>query len=191
MWSSSRSPRRAYSLRRSWSLGAVLALSLASASALADAAHRFVFTAYADAVGGGDIIAGRYGAALEELKSHSRVTDLNSAAVDTNRCVAYSMTLHWQEARTACDAAVTAAGEQRDLSPPWWSWSHTLNDDYLALAYANRAVLHWMAHDAAAAQKDLAKAQELSPQADFVARNVAALKGHRAMALAAASAPQS
>jgi hypothetical protein len=186
MWSFNRNTRRAYSLQRSWSLGAVLALSLASGPALADGAHRFVFTAYADAVGGGDIIAGRYGAAVEQLKSHSRVTDLNASASNTNRCVAYSMTLHWQEARTACDAAVSAAG-----APPSWSWAHTPDDYYLALAYANRAVLHWLAHDDAAAQKDLARAQELSPRADFVARNVAALKGHGAVALAAASAPQS
>jgi hypothetical protein len=191
MSSFNRNTHRANSLQRRWALGAVLALSLTSGTALADGAHRFVFTAYSDAVGGGDIIAGRYGAALAELTSRSRVTDLNAAASNTNRCVAYAMTLQWQAAHSACDAAVSAASEQRNMSPAWWSWARTPDDDYLALAYANRAVLYWLSRDDTAAQKDLARAQELSPRADFVAQNVAALEGHRAVALAAAPVPRS
>jgi hypothetical protein len=60
------------------------------------------------------------------------------------------------------------------------------DDDYLALAYANRAVMYWLSQDDARAHEDLAHAQELSPRADFVAWNVAALRGDRAVALAAA-----
>lgn len=180
----------ANSAQRSRALGAGLSLILMSGAALANGAHRFVFTAYSDAAGGADVVAGRYYAAVEELKIY-RDMDRDSSVTSTNRCVAYSMTLRWQEARAACDAAVHAAREERNMPPAWWSWARTPDDDYLALAYANRAVMYWLSHDDAAAQKDLAKAQELSPQADFVAQNVAALKVHRPVALAAAPAPKS
>lgn len=49
---------------------------------------------------------------------------------------------------------------------------------------ANRAVMHWMSHDDGAAQKDLTRAQEVAPQSDFVARNVAALNAHLTVAMA-------
>jgi hypothetical protein len=155
-------------------------------AAVADGAHRFVFTAYSDAAGGADVMAGRYRTALKELRSHPGTAGPNSSETDTNRCVAYTMTLQWKDARGACDAAVQAARRERNISPPWWTLAPPPDDNYLALAYANRAVMYWLSHDEARAQKDLAQAQELSPRADFVAQNVAALKVRRAVALAAA-----
>ena len=183
MSSFTRNTRGANFARRSRALGAGLALTLASGAVLADGAQRFVFTAYTDAAGGADVMAGRYRAALEELRSQSSDMDLDPSAYATNRCVAYSMTLQWQEARAACDDAVHMA---RD------------NDDSLAVAYANRAVLRWLWSDAAAARHDLAKARELSPRADFVAQNLAALevradaaKAHGEMTRTAAATPKS
>ena len=186
MSSFSRNTRCANSIRRSRALGTGLALTLMSAAALADGAHQFVFTVFSDAAGGDDVVAGHYSAALEELKSDPRSVDLDPSTVNTNRCVAYSMTLRWQEARAACDAAVRAAAEHRNGSPAGWSWMDTSADDYLAVAYANRAVMHWMSSDDSAARKDLAKARELSPEADFVARNLAALEIHGEVAQAKA-----
>jgi tetratricopeptide (TPR) repeat protein len=192
MTSLRRNTSRANSLLPPRALGVVLALTLVSGAALADGEHRFVFTAYSNAAGGAEVIAGRYRAALEKLTSYSAATtQVDSSETDTNRCVAYSMTLQWQEARAACDDAVRAATQQRSISPAWWSSAPPPDDDYVALAYANRAVMYWLSQNEAAAQKDLARAQELSPQADFVAQNVAALKVHRAVALAAATAPKS
>ena len=191
MSSFSRNTRRADSPQRSWALGAMLALTLASGTSLAHGAHRFMFTAYSDALGGADIVAGRYRAALDDLGRHPGTPESDTSAINTNRCVAYSMTRQWQEARIACDAAVRAATRELRTSPAWWTWESSPNGDYLALAYANRAVLYWLSQDDAAAQEDLAKARELSPQADFVAQNVTALKAHRALALAVASPPQS
>jgi tetratricopeptide (TPR) repeat protein len=190
MSSFSRNIRRADSSRCSRALGAGLALTLLSGAALADGAHQFVFTAYSDAAGGTDVLAGRYGAAIAELKDYRGIADRDPSATNTNRCVAYSMTLQWQAARSACDAAVRTAGEQRDLPMAWWARSSGSGDDYLAVAYANRAVLHWMLNDGAAARKDLARAQELSPGADFVARNFAALKVHTVVAQAGTPAPK-
>lgn len=177
MSSFTRNSRRANSDRRSRALGAGLALTLASGAALAHGAHRFMFTAYGDALAGDEVIAGHYDAALELLKSHPGDVDLDPSAANTNSCVAYSMTLQWQEARAACDAAVREARR---------SWAHESDADYLAVAYANRAVLEWMSSDEAAARKDLAKAQEISPQADFVAQNLAALATHGEVAQAKA-----
>ena len=176
-----------YGSRMVWS---AVALALLSGAASAHGAHRFVFTAYRDAPGGAQVLAGRYRAALEEVKDYRGVVDHDPAATNTNRCVAYSMTLSWQEARAACDAAVQAAGaESNDAST--WTGAAVATDERLAIAYANRAVMHWMTHDHAAAQRDLAHALALSPRADFVARNVAALQMHREVALADATAPKS
>ena len=191
MSSSSRNTRRVDSPQRRCALGAVLALTFASGAALADGRHQFVFTVYADAMGGGEIVAGHYHAALDDLRRHPGTMGPDASATNTNRCVAYSMTRQWQEARIACDAAVGAATRLTRTSPAWWGWGSAPSDDYLALAYANRAVLYWLSQDSAAAQKDLAKALELSPQSEFVAQNVTALKAHHGLALAVASRPQS
>lgn len=191
MSSFSRNSHRANSPLRPRALAAALALAMASGTALADGAHRFVFTAYTDAAGGAAVVAGRYRTALEELKSHPDAVDLDPSAANTNRCVAYSMTLQWREARTTCDAAVREASEQRINVPTWLGWTRESQDECLALAYANRAVMHWISRDQAAAQSDIAKARELAPQADFVARNVAALETHVTVAQVAAAAPKS
>ena len=186
MSSFSRNTRRANSLQRSRALGAGVVLALASTAALADGAHRFVFTAFSDATGGDEVVAGRYSAALQKMASAYGAGHLDHPAIDTNRCVAYSMSLQWQEARAACDAAVRTATEQRRRPPAWWSWMQTSADDYLAVAYANRAVMRWLSNDDAAAREDLAKAQELSPGAEFIARNIVALEAHTALAQAKA-----
>ncbi len=159
-------------------LGAGLAFLLASAAAFAGDAQRFVFTAYSDAAGGADVVAGRYHAALAQLKSYPRMIDFDPAATNTNRCVAYSMTLQWRAARAACDAAVRAS-----QAPPLGSEHHLGGGD------AHRAGVVWLWAADVAADKDLARAQALSPRSQFVARNVAALRIHGAVALARQPAP--
>lgn len=186
MSSHSRNSRRPQSERRSRTLCAGLALAVASGAALAQGSHPFVFTAYADAAGGAEVIAGRYRAALDELGSDPGSMELDPSAANTNRCVAYSMTLQWQSAHAACDAAVSAARRQRNLPAAWWGQAHAFDDDYLALAYANRAVLEWMSGEEAAARKDLAAARQVAPQSDFVAQNLAALATHGEVAQAKA-----
>ncbi len=183
--------RRTNSQLRSRAVGAGLALALASGTALADGALRFVFTAYTDAAGGAEVVAGRYRAALAELKRHPDEMELDPSATNSNRCVAYSMTLQWQAAQAACDAAVREANEGPGGVPGWSGWTETSKEEGLALAYANRAVMRWMSRDETAARSDLMKAQELAPRADFVARNIAALQIRVTMARVSAAAPQS
>jgi len=182
---------RTDSTSRPRAIVAGLALALASGAALADGAHRFVFSAYSDAPGGSEVVAGRYGAALEELKSQAGDIALDPLAANTNRCIAYSMTLRWQEAHAACNAAVSAASEQRLGVPAWLSGLRASDDRDLALAYANRAVLHWLSQDEPAAAEDLTRARELAPRADFVARNIAALNVHLTVARATTAVPKS
>lgn len=199
MSSFTRNTHRANSARRSRSLGVGLALTLASTGALADGAHRFVFTAYSDGTAGAEVVDGRYRTALEELRSHPGDVDLDPSATNTNRCVAYCMSLQWREAHAACDAAVQAAGGDRRTSrPSQWGWAASADNERLALAYANRAVMYWLLGEDSAARQDLAKAHELSPQADFVASNLTALKqhaeraeAHREVARTGAPAPKS
>lgn len=181
MSSSRRNIRRANSLQRSRALGAAVALALASSAALADGAHRFVFTAYTDAAGGADVVAGRYHAALEQLNGRPGTMESDATAVNTNLCVAYSMTLQLGAARAACNAAVRAANEQRGLPTAWWNGARPSPDDSQAVAYANRAVMYWLLNDESAARSDIARAQALSPQSGFVAQNAAALKTHRGL----------
>ncbi|MGH7213139.1 MAG: hypothetical protein ACREF1_16960, partial [Acetobacteraceae bacterium] len=144
-----------------------------------------------DAAGGAEVITGRYRTALEELSGDAGSLGLDPSALNTNRCIAYSMTLQWQQAHAACDAAIRAASAQRDPPPTWWNRSHDSADDYLALAYANRAILEWMSSDEAAARKDLAKAREIAPQSEFVAQNLAALETHGEVAQAGTPVPKS
>lgn len=186
MSSFSRNTRRANSFLSPRALGAAIALTLASGAALADGAHRFVFTAYTDAAGGAEVIAGRYRSALVELRSQFDTVDLDPAATNTNRCVAYSMTLQLRQARATCDAAVHEASKRRLSVPAWLGRSE---GEDLALAYSNRAVMQWMVHEDAAAMKDMAQAQGLAPRAGFVVRNVAALEMHETVARAGAPAP--
>lgn len=182
---------RADSDRRSRAFGAGLVLTLASGAAFAGGMHRFVFTAYSDAAGGAEVMAGRYRTALQELNTDAGSMALDPSALNTNRCVAFSMTLQWQQAHAACDAAVRAASMQRVLPSTWWGPSHGSDDDYLALAYTNRAVLEWMSSDQAAARKDLAEAQGIAPQSGFVTQNLAALAAHAEIAQASSPVPRS
>lgn len=176
MSSFTRNIRRANYARRPRAIGAGLALALLSGSALADGAHRFVFTAFSDAAGGDAVVSGHYRAALQEMQTHAIAMNRDPAAVSTNRCVAYSMTLQRQEARQACDAAVRAARDERFSQPAFWTQLPTAGNDYLAVAYANRAVMHWLLREDAAAREDIAKARDLSPRAYYVAANIAAFK---------------
>jgi hypothetical protein len=86
------------------------------------------------------------------------------------------MTKQWDSAHIACDQAVRDAQQERAMLPSYQYWARKAKNDYLALALANRAVLHWMASDSIAAANDLKRAEGLAPKADFVTRNREALE---------------
>jgi hypothetical protein len=164
--------------------GALLAGSVAHA---ADQPGKFVMTAYTDVVGGASLVSGDFQAALVQTQ-HSKAPD---DVIATNRCVAYTMTGQIAAAKTVCDDAVADAKHDLMHATPPMLWEMSRLQEYLAVAYSNRAVLNWLSHDAAAAERDLAEAGSLAPKAEFVARNISALHSpheNRENALAQATA---
>ena len=167
-------------------LGLAAAVSLLLGQAVqADPAHNFVLTAYSNGMGGADLISGNYGAAAEALHSHPTLSEFDASTTSNNRCVALAMTKQFDSAHKACDQAVRDAQQERALLPSYQYWARKFKNDYLAVALSNRAVLHWISSDTEAAANDLKKAETLSPNADFVMRNRAALEySHAAPAVA-------
>jgi hypothetical protein len=181
MRSYSRNSRRNYS-----ALGVAVAVSLLLGSAVhssavqaAESSHSFVLTAYSNGTGGEELISGNYTAAAEALRHRHTPDSIAASTTSNNRCVALAVTKQWDSARTACDQAVRDAQMERTLLPSYQYWARKLQNDYLAVALSNRAVLHWLASDSAAAATDLKRAEALSPNADFVARNRAAFEYSR------------
>jgi hypothetical protein len=182
MRSFSRNSRKPY---RVLGLAAAVSLLLGQAVQAADPAHNFVLTVYSNGMGGTELISGNYGAAAEALHYSPRISALDASTTSNNRCVAFAMTKHWDSARSACDQAVREAQQERAMLPSYQYWARKSKNDYLAVALSNRAVLHWMSADSAAAAKDLKRAETLSPKADFVSRNRAALEHSHAVAAVA------
>jgi hypothetical protein len=174
-------------------LAATVSLLLGQAAQAAEPAHNFVLTAYSNGMGGTELVSGNYGAAAETLHSPAMISALDASTTSNNRCVAFAMTKQWDSARRACDQAVRDAQQEKAMLPSYMYWARKFKNDYLAVALSNRAVLHWISSDAQAAAIDLKRAEALSPKADFVTRNRAALEySHAAPSVAQVSvAPSS
>jgi len=143
-------------------------------------------------VGGGtDLVAGDYQTALAALtKPKRKLAVRDPLTTSTNLCVAYTMTKQWEMARTACDEAITEAKHERLRSPAWTYSTRLKQNSYVALAYSNRAVLNWLSNNSAGAEQDLSSAAAYAPKADFVARNLAALRSAPSTLAQAVVAPQ-
>jgi hypothetical protein len=130
--------------------------------------------AYVDAAGGSALESGEYATAARTLKQMLAWTAVDPGALETNRCVAYTVTRQLPAARVACDAAVREAQSERSGFLAATVWNTGAYDT--ALAYSNRAVLEWLSGDKAAAERDLVRARALAPGADFVAHNLSAVR---------------
>lgn len=181
MSSQSRNSRKA---TQALKLALAAALLGGSAAYAADASH-FELTAFSNTSSGYSLVHGNYELAMRQLDfdAHS----LESVSAITNRCVALTVTHKFQEAHTACDAAVRAAQTEITGLPVSMSWARRDYREYLAVAYSNRAVLNWASNDVLGAQDDLKKAQAVAPKAEFVAKNLTALQSHNANAVAQVS----
>jgi hypothetical protein len=133
-----------------------------------------VLTAYSNGAGGTSLLKGNYTDALTEIQHYKPQMMIAASAKATNLCVAYAATKQVTEAKTACDAALKQAKYDR-LSASRFTPGVSNENGYVAIAYANRAVVHMLARDEASAKADLDKARILAPNADFVARNVVAV----------------
>ncbi len=169
----SRKPLRALHLAIAAQAAALLTGSAVHA---AEQTSKFVMTVYTNGAGGPSLVMGDFGAAVSQVQHGRAARATDVATLNTNKCVAYTMTAQLETAQTLCDAAVISA--RRDLSSAASAtlWERPQLTEYLAIAYSNRAVLHWLSSDAVAAARDLAEAVALSPHAEFVARNIVALR---------------
>lgn len=164
------------------SLG-ILTTALIVSAAAAETSDPFVFVAYSNRTGGEKLASGDYGNAAHAVLGQAASSAMSDPqALDTNRCVAYTMTKQLDKARRACDAAVQDAQGADGSMLSWSPQARRQSDAAAAVAYSNRAVMHWLDADLRAAGADLAKAQALAPQASFVVRNLAALQAHQSVA---------
>jgi hypothetical protein len=176
------SSRNSHKPLRALGLAAGVSLLLGSAAQADDSAHNFVLTAYSNGKGGPALVSGDYEAAIKQLSTRAP-SSMDPSVTSNNRCVALSITKQWESAKLACDEAVRDAQAERLSLSTYNVWARTTENDYVAVALSNRAVLHWMSDDTAAAASDLKRAEVLSPKSDFIARNRAALQSsHGAVA---------
>jgi hypothetical protein len=160
-------------------LALLTTLLLASAARAQDPAHALVLTAYINAAGGSQLTAGRYAAAVAQIKPGQREFAYRSAATDTNLCVAYIAMRNLPDARAACDAAVAAEEAEHVGLSVWRLNARAHPNPELALAYSNRAVLDDVLLDRDAARGDLAKAAVAAPDALFVRRNLGVINSEQ------------
>jgi hypothetical protein len=163
--------------------GKLAATAIAAASILsAVAAHaadvtsqKLVLTAYINGAGGESAIAGKYDAALTEIKKDRSASSDMYAAKITNQCVTYAAMKLIPQAMSACDEALRAAKYDR-LAALRYAPGSSQQNTYVAIAYTNRAVVHMMAKDVEGAKSDLARAKSLVPDAEFVSKNLLAME---------------
>ncbi len=141
-----------------------------------------VLSGYTDGVAGASLMAGDYQRVIERLGTRGLEYSSDELSASTNLCVAYVVTRHWTAAHAACDEAIRIASTApRD----GLLFTYKIHDYGVALAYSNRAVLNWLEARQERAASDIARAQTLSPDAQFVAQNVAALTRVNAAPVAA------
>lgn len=155
-------------------LACAAALLVGSSVYAADHPHSFELTAISNSVGGEALVKGEYDTAAKELAQHHPALD--TGELSTNRCVVLAMTHQLEAARVECNAAVHDAESKSANAPSFLNSASAGYDNYLALAYSNRAVVNWLSNNAAAAQADLKRAAAAAPRAEFVARNQTALQ---------------
>jgi hypothetical protein len=154
-----------------------------TANATEQGTEQFMVKVYSNSRGSQELLSGHYDAALAQIETSQGLDEASRFEAATNLCVAQMMAGRFNSARTACDAAVKSARSSAITTPNWGPPAGGAHVEDVAVAYANRAVLHWLTDDVQSAANDLAQAKRLSPKADFVTRNVIALQAsHSAIA---------
>jgi len=152
----------------------VLISTTANATTQQEADH-FVVTVYSDSRGSQELLMGHYDAALAQIGTSHGLDEDNRFEAATNLCVAQMMAGRFDSARAACDVAVKTARSAAIATPTWGLRAGGAHPEDVAIAYANRAVLHWLTDDTDSAASDLAQAKRFAPRAQFVARNLTVL----------------
>jgi RecA-family ATPase len=145
-----------------------------------------VLASFTDARGGPALVRGETELALEQI--HALKFGSNTVSVLTNQCVALTVMREWTKAGEACDAAVDRALKNRTRASYSLAAPRVLADTAVAVAYSNRAVMHWLSSDATAAHADLDNARKFGPGEAYVMRNLEVTE--RGIALARATDDQ-
>jgi tetratricopeptide (TPR) repeat protein len=156
----------------------------AAQSQAADPVARPVLTGYSDSVSTDDLKSGEYKSMVAEVARFKEAQSVTPTAYNTNLCVGYITARQMDEAQKACDAAVRAAKRERTQLSSWMVSSRKAYNEQIAIAYANRAVMYYLANKPEQAAKDLTKAEALAPSAGYVTRNLAALSSGNTVAQA-------
>lgn len=154
-------------------IAATSILSAVAAHAADVTAPKLVLTAYVNGVGGEAVMAGQLDAALTEIKKNRNVSSDQYTAKLTNECVVYTAMKQLTQAKSTCDEALRSAKHDR-MGALRYSGSNIQNE-YLAIAYANRAVVQALQKNPDAAKDDISHAKSLAPDAEFVSKNLIAL----------------
>jgi hypothetical protein len=123
---------------------------------------------------GSDVIAGAYDAAIDDITSDERLRK-NSFAVANNLCVAYTMTMEFEKAEQACDAALSARSRVHG-SAQWYTtipMRNKLRDK--AVALSNRGVLRAVSGDAKGAREDFTQSLDIAVLTTAAGDNLARL----------------
>ncbi len=128
-----------------------------------------MLASFVDSPGGAALMAGQSARAIEQIGA-SRKSNLTSNAL-TNLCVAHTVARDWSQAPDACDAAVAAALDAHKRSAIWPRTHLERANKAVAVAYSNRAVMHWLSSNSVGSGTDLARARAIAPKANFVMRN--------------------
>jgi len=170
---------------RSSLFGLAAAASLLPGFAAQAGEHDFVLAAYTNGRGGRALVSGDYDTAGKALGFKPTLSAFDTSTNSNNRCVSLTVTKQWDAARAACDKAVNDAERDRTSLTAFEIWARPAENDYVAVALSNRAVLHWMTDESDAAAADLERAAALSPKSAFVQRNKSALEfSHKQLARA-------
>lgn len=168
--------------RHKRSVATAVSLLVATSALCAQAAETahtpLVLTAYSNGVGGKELMEKRYDEALTAIRAYKAHFSGMAGAQANNLCVALTATRQLTEAKAACSSALESAKYDKMISSRYAAGS-SLENSYVAIAYANRAVAYMLSQDTAHAKADLKRAQALAPSADYVARNVAAVENSR------------
>jgi Flp pilus assembly protein TadD len=157
----------------------IAALLLAGQSMADPAPAAYNMAVIQDDAYGLTVMSGNYAKGIARINSFASKR-AKSFAVQNNLCVAYTMTKDFDNAASACEAALTVSekyGKVTDIPIN----TYTARDQ--ALAYSNRGVLRAVTGDHDGAKQDFEYASRLSKRFDAATNNLARLKTQEATSL--------
>ncbi len=155
-------------------IAATSILSAVAAHAADVTAPKLVLTAYVNGVGGEAVMAGKFDAALTEIKRNRNVSS-DAVHRETHQRM---RRLHGDETAAASEELVRRGAPCSKARSPGRAAllvGSNIQNEYLAIAYANRAVVQMMQKNPDAAKADMAHAKSLAPDAEFVSKNLLAM----------------